>query len=95
MNENHIEKTLYFKGNLQSPAGKLPELHKEYNNFVKKMDNSDFCNSERRYLTELDYVQQLKKLYTDTNCPDMAEAFSAKEKKIIDKLKDEFGITFK
>lgn len=95
MNENNIEKTLYFKGNVQPSIEKLPELHKTYNEFVKKMDNSDFCNSVRRYLTELDYVQQLKKFYSDTSCLDQAQAFLAKEKKLIDKLKDEFGITFK
>lgn len=92
MNNNHIENNVYFKSNMQPTLKKLPKLHKSYNDFIKKIEKSDFCNSARRYITELDFVQQLKKLYSDENNADLAKTFALKEESLLEKLKNDFGI---
>lgn len=95
MNENYIKNNINFTGNTQASMQKLPELHKQYNDFVQKINKSDFCNSARRYLTELDYVTQLKVFYTEKKCPDLAKEMTNKEAEILEILKTQFGITYK
>ena len=93
MNNDYIKNNINFKGNIQTSAQKLPELHKAYNHFVQEVNKSDFCNSVRRYLTELDYIAQLKILYNDKKRPDLIQELADREALILRKLEKDFGIT--
>ena len=59
------------------------------------MNSSDFCNSSRRYIAELAFVRRLKAFYTEYNYTDLSKEMADKESEIIEKLKNDFGITFK
>ncbi len=73
---------------------KIEKARYNYNDFVDKMNKSDFCNSSRRYIAEIYYVRKLKELYSENNCPDSLKEMSDRETFILKKLEDEFGIKF-
>jgi len=64
-----------------------------YNEFVNRMNKSDFCNTLDRYLTELSYVRRLIELYNEKNSPDLVQEMIDRETFIMDKLKNDFGYT--
>ncbi len=66
-----------------------------YKKFTEKMDKSDFANSPRRYIVELNYVKKIKELALSKNITIEAERMAQKEQDINAKLKDEFGIVIK
>ena len=66
---------------------------KIYDEFVTKMNKSDFCNSERRYIAELSYVRQLKLYYSKENCEDLLKEMTDRDNEIFQTLENEFGIT--
>jgi len=66
-------------------------LGKIYSDFALKMDKSDFANSPRRYIVELNYVKNLKEKSIGYKLSLEAEKWAKKEEEIRSKLK-EFGI---
>ncbi len=66
-----------------------------YKNFTEKMDKSDFANSPRRYIVELNIVKEIKEMALSNNITSEAERMAEKEQDINAKLKDEFGIVIK
>ena len=65
-----------------------------YKGFVEKMSKSDFANSPRRYIMELDYLKQIKTSATRYKLSSEVENAENKIIEITSKLKNEFGITF-
>lgn len=90
---NRIQNNM--NNNLNNQGGKMPlalaKLNELYSEFSQKMDKSDFCNSPRRYIAELGYVQNLKKTSESYNFSAEAEKWDKKEQEIRAKLA-EFGI---
>lgn len=75
-----------------------PELlraKKAYDDFVDKVNKSDFCNSPQRYIAELTFVRKLKDFYMKHQNLNLLQEITEREKEILEKLKNEFGITFK
>ena len=69
----------------------LQQLEQIYVNFQSKAQKSDFCNSPRRYIIELEQVKQLKELSISYQLDDEVEKWAKKEEEIKLKL-EEFGI---
>lgn len=67
------------------------QMQKVYQNFVKQMEKSDFCNTPRRYIVELGYAKQLSNLADKYKIPVESEKWSSKIVEIEQKLAD-FGV---
>ena len=80
-----------FSKNLPSEITRAKRLYSE---FVSTMDKSDFCNTSGRYIAEMVYVRELKKLYFNYNYATELQEMSDREDFIYRKLKNEFGITY-
>ncbi len=72
----------------------LAKLLDIYEDFTDKMDKSDFTNSPRRYIVELNYVKNIKESAISSNIAAVAERMAQKEQDIRAKL-NEFGIAIK
>lgn len=67
-------------------------LKKLYSDFVLQMEKSDFCNSPRRYVSELEYVKNLINSSKNHNIDNEVVIWEQKKTEVVQKLK-EFGIT--
>lgn len=80
---------------LNNQGEKLPltlvKLQELYSDFSDKMEKSDFCNSPRRYIVELGYVQNLKRTSAAYKLTAQTEKWEKREQEIVSKL-TEFGI---
>ena len=70
------------------------EAQKNYKDFVRQINKSDFCNTSRRYIAELHYARKLIELYSKYNYTQLQDEMTKREAEILKKLKDEFGITY-
>ena len=68
-------------------------LKKDYENFVKKMGNSEFKNAYTRYLTEQIKLTNLKQEALNEGFTREAEEIQAKLDDVNNILKENFGIT--
>ena len=80
--------------NLKATPSEIAKAKYYYNDFVEKMNKSDFCNTSERYMAELAYVKRLEKVYSQNNCQDLLKEISERKTFILEKLKTEFGITY-
>ena len=67
-------------------------LRKIYTDFANKMENSDFSNSPRRYVVELEYVKNLLNSAKTHNLKEELSVWEQKKTEITQRLQ-EFGIT--
>lgn len=67
-------------------------LKRLYSDFVLQVEKSDVCNSPRRYVSELEYVENLLRSSKTHNLASEIELFEQKKNQILQKLK-EFGVT--
>lgn len=85
----------YMNNKIGNKDEKLPlaleKLQEIYVDFSRKMDKSDFCNSSRRYIVELGYVQNLKRTAQSYKIQSQVEIWEKKEQEVKSKLA-EFGI---
>ncbi len=95
INSNNLKINNTNNATKNAQAPELVTLKQAYRDFVKKMDKSDFCNTSRRYILELSYIKKLKEVYTQYQDSESFQEISDREKEILEKLKNEFGITFK
>ena len=65
-----------------------------YESFINKISKTDFANTERRYIIELEQLKQLKNVAKKYNIQNETDKIQEKITKITEKLKNEFGITF-
>lgn len=66
-----------------------------YDDFIKKMNESDFWNTDKRYIAELIYVRKLISLYEEKNIPIYLQDMKDREAEIQKKLEVEFGVKYK
>ena len=66
-----------------------------YKSFVSKMDKSDFNNSSTRYMSELEFLQRLRKHAQEDGFSSEVENLDKKIALTEQILKDNFGICFK
>lgn len=86
--QNSMSKSMTNSNNL--PAIFL-QMQKVYQDFVKQMEKSDFCNSPRRYIVELGYAKQLSNLADKYQIAAESEKWTSKISEIEQKLAD-FGV---
>ena len=67
----------------------------DYQNFVSKMENSDFKNSSTRYLSELTMLERMKKYAQADGLSEEILLIDEKISLIQKALKENFGISFK
>ena len=68
-------------------------LKKDYENFVKKIDNSEFKNAYTRYMTEQIKLTSIKQEALKEGLTKEAEEIQAKLDAVNNILKERFGIT--
>ena len=68
-------------------------LKKDYENFVKKMDKSEFKNAYTRYMTEQIKLTSIKQEALKEGLTKEAEEIQAKLDAVNNILKEKFGIT--
>ncbi len=69
-------------------------MKKNYDSFLQKIEKSDLANSETRYMNELVHIRAIKGIASNYGISDLANEMNEKETKILEKLKNDFGITF-
>jgi len=66
-----------------------------YQNFISKMEKSDFKNSSTRYLSEISLLEQMKKHAQKDGFLDEISSIDEKIVAVRKILKENFGISFK
>ncbi len=75
------------KNNNELPRD-LAMLNKIYSDFYEKMNKSDFSNSSRRYIVELEYVKNLKEKSNNYKLDNEVKKWEQREAEIRKKLGD-------
>lgn len=65
-----------------------------YQELVKKLNAGDFKNSQTRYITELEFVIDLKEMAKERNIESEYKQWDEKEKQIREVLLKNFGVEF-
>ncbi len=94
MNINKITKQMNNKILTNVLPYELKSALEIYHGFVKKISKTDFANSPRRYIMELEQLKVISEVSQKHGIAEESEKAQEEISKITEKLKNEFGITF-
>jgi len=95
MEINKLTKNINLNKFSEGLPSEVALMKKNYDNFIATINKSDFANSPHRFLVELNYLKELKNVTDKHNLLNESEKIQIDIDKIIEKLKNDFGITFK
>ena len=93
-NEQNISNDI--TGNIPQNKNKSPMFnltYKNYKDFLKSMEKSDFSNSPTRYITEYRMLESLLKYAIQDKNEEEINSINQKLEEIKEKLLNDFGIT--